>query len=180
MVYSSYKKLRIIFFHAKGLKAPEIAKRLSEEGMLASRQGIHDFIKRYEVTGSIGGRPGSGRKSKVTDVIRALVDQQMRADDETSAFQLHKLLISKGHYLSIRTILRCRQALGWTFRDSAYCQMIRVANKAKRLNWATANLAEANGGFQDVVWSDESTVQLETHRRFCCHKRGELPRNKPK
>ena len=69
---------------------PGIAKRLWEEGMLASRQGIHG-IKRYEVTGSIRKRPGSGR---VTDVIRALVDQQMRADNETSACQLHKLLIS--------------------------------------------------------------------------------------
>ena len=65
---------------------PGIAKRLWEEGMLASRQGIHG-IKRYEVTGSIWKRPGSGR---VTDVIRALVDQQMKA----GACQLHKLLIS--------------------------------------------------------------------------------------
>ena len=43
MVFSSYKKLRIVFFHRKGLKAPAIRKRLLEEGMVASRQGIHDF-----------------------------------------------------------------------------------------------------------------------------------------
>ena len=81
--------------------------------MLASRQEIHDFIKRYILTGSIRRRPGSGQKSKVTDKRKAIVDEQMRIDDETSAFQLHRLLISKGHYLSIQTILRCRQALGW-------------------------------------------------------------------
>ena len=43
MVFSSYKKLRIVFFHRKNLKAPAIRKRLLEEGMVASRQGIHDF-----------------------------------------------------------------------------------------------------------------------------------------
>ena len=50
MVFSTYKKLRIVFFHRK---APEIAKRLFQEGMMASRQGIHEFIKRFEATGSI-------------------------------------------------------------------------------------------------------------------------------
>ena len=50
MVFSTYKKLRIVFFH---WKAPEIGKRLFQEGMMASRQGIHEFIKRFEATGSI-------------------------------------------------------------------------------------------------------------------------------
>ena len=37
MVFSTYKKLRIDFFHRKGLKAPEIGKRLFEEGMMTSK-----------------------------------------------------------------------------------------------------------------------------------------------
>ena len=87
MVYSPYKKLRIIFFHHKGLKAPEIAKRLLSEGIgvfPASRQGIHRFLKRYVLTGSIGRKEGSGRRSKVTEAIKVLVENQMREDDETS------------------------------------------------------------------------------------------------
>ena len=47
MVFSTYKKLQIVFFHRKGLKAPEIGKRLFQEGMIASRQGIHKFTKRF-------------------------------------------------------------------------------------------------------------------------------------
>ena len=90
MVYFCYKKLRILFFSSKGRKAPEIEKRLLKEGMLASRQGIH------ELTGSIGRRHGSGQKSKVTDEIKAIVDEQMRIHDEKSVFHLHRLLISKG------------------------------------------------------------------------------------
>ena len=105
MVYSYYKKLRIIFFRLKGLKAPEIEKRMLQEGLVATRQGIHEFTKRYEATGLIGRLLGSGHKSKMTDGIKRIVDDQMKADDETSAFQLHRLLMSKGCYLSIRTIL---------------------------------------------------------------------------
>ena len=53
MVFSTYKKLRIVFFHRKGLKAPGIGKCLFQEGMMASKQEIHKFIKRFEATGSI-------------------------------------------------------------------------------------------------------------------------------
>ena len=65
----------------------------------------------------------------------SIVEQQMTVDDETTASQLHKLLVEKGVTISITTILRCRDQLGWTFRGSAYCQMIRAANKVKRLEW---------------------------------------------
>ena len=50
----------------------------------------------------------------------------------------------------------------------------------KRLEWARKNLHEAANGFQDVIFTDEASIQLETHRRFCCHKIGERPKNKPR
>ena len=34
--------------------------------------------------------------------------------------------------------------------------------------------------FENVVYTDECTVQLETHRHYCCHKEGEAPRLKPR
>ena len=101
----------------------------------------------------------------------------MREDDETTAVQLFHLLKEEGHPLSLRTILRCRTSLGWTFRGSSYCQLIRQPNKEKRLQWALDNITDT---FEDVVWTDETTVQLETHRRFCCRKKGEPPKSKPR
>ena len=68
------------------------------------------------------------------------MEEAMRADDETTAIQLRAILIAKGYSLSLSTLLRCRKSLGWTFRGSAYCQMIREANKAKRLEWVTQYL----------------------------------------
>ena len=58
--------------------------------------------------------------------------------------------------------------------------MIREVNKRERLEWARQYLDEASTGFEDVIWTDEATVQLESHRRFCCRKRGERPKNKPR
>ena len=178
MVFSEYKKQRILFHYLRGKhKAPTIAKLLRSEGFSASRQGVAEFLKRYESRGTIERKPGSGWPSKVTAEVKWIDEERMRLDDETTATQLHALLNSRSYSLSLRTVLRCRTSLGWTFRGSSYCQLIRNANKVKRLEWAKENIGK---DFGDVVWTDECSIQLSSHRRFCCRKRGEKPKNKPR
>ena len=139
--------------------------------------GVSKFVKHYKETGSIARKPGSGRLSKVTGRVKELVEEQMQRDDETTATQLHSFLISKGISISLKTILRCRKSLGWTFRGSSYCQLIRDANKVKRLDWVLKYQDET---FDDVIWTDESSIQLENHRQFCCRKEGQRPKPKPR
>ena len=109
--------------------------------------------------------------------VKELVEEQMQKDDETTAYQLHHLLVENEIEISLKTVLRCRTTLGWTFRGSAYCQLIREANKVKRLQWSEQH---KDDNFDDVIWTDEATVQLETHRRFCCRKIGQAPKPKPR
>ena len=113
----------------------------------------------------------------IRDRIKEIVEEQMRADDETTATHIHHLLEQRGYNISLRTVLRCRSVLGWTFRGSAYCQLIRDVNKQKRLAWARQYVSD---DFSNVIWTDESSVQLESHRRFCCRKCGETPKPKPR
>ena len=180
MPFTEYLKRRALVFHSMGLSPAAIAKALSNEGLVATRQGIKKFLDRYEETGTLERRPGSGRPSRITQAVRAIVEEQMRSDDETTAVQLAALLNRRGYRFALMTILRCRQTLGWTFRGSSYCQMIRDANKLKRLEWSRQYIHEAEAGFLDVVYTDETSIQMESHRRFCCRKRGEPPRNKPR
>ena len=123
---------------------------------------------------------GSGRPSKITPEIKSTVDERMLQDDETTAYQIHQMLKERGHDISIWTIFRCRRELGWTFRGSAYCQLIRNTNVQKRLQWAKDNLDEAEDGFEDAIFTDESSVQLETHKRYCFRKKGCQPKRKPR
>ena len=178
MVYSAYTKRRILFYHSQNYKPTAIRKvLLEEENIVTTRQGIHRFLTVYRRTGSIDRQPGSGRPSKASEAVKQIVELQMQKDDETTATQLHQLLNAKGYTLSLSTILRCRKSLGWTYRGSAYCQLIRDENKVKRVDWAREHIDD---DFNDVIWTDETTVQLESHRRFACRKRGEPPRPKPR
>ena len=62
-----------------------------------------------------------------------------------------------------------------------YCQLIRDANKEKRLEWARENVASAlEDRFIDVIWTGKASVQPEAHRRHSFHKTGCQPRPKPR
>ena len=101
----------------------------------------------------------------------------MCEDDETTACQLHAILVDRGYKISLLTVLRCRTSLGWTFRGSSYCQLLRDANQTNCLLWAQEHISD---NFENVVWTDECTAQLETHRRFCRRKQGQPPKPKPR
>ena len=145
-----------------------------------SRKGVSDFLSRVEKTSSTARCPGSGRPSKLMEEVKEIVEGAMHADDETTVKQLHEQFTSLGVSLSKSSVLCCRQSLGWMVRGSAYCQMIHEVNKAKHLEWATKFLPEAKKSFLDVIFTDETSVQMESHRRFCCRKKGEAPKNKPR
>ena len=108
--------------------------------------------------------------------VLSLVEEQMQKDNETTALQLHHHLEKNSVSISLPTVLRSRQKLGWTFRGTHYCQMIREVNKSKRLEWAREYLHD---DFSDVMWTDETTVQLESHKCYCCRKQGAAPKPKP-
>lgn len=180
MVFDEYTKRRIIKYHREGYSPRKIAYLLKKEGVKASYSGVRKFLSKFKETGSTSRRAGSGRPSKLDEAAREIIERQMRKDDETTAVQLSVILSSRGYSVSLSTILRCRKRLGWTFRGSAYCQMLREANKVKQLNWARQYVHEAAAGFLDVIFTDETSIQLKTHRRFCCRKAGERPKPKPR
>ena len=120
MSYSDYKKQRIIHWYTKGLKAPSIRNKLVGEGLPATRQGIHKFIRKLEETGTVARKQGSGRPSKVAGEVERFIEDAMNKDDETTVKQLQKLLQNEGYHLSRTTILCCRKNLGWSTRGAAY------------------------------------------------------------
>ena len=64
-----------------------------EEGLIANQMGIRKFLRKHRKTNSIVGRSVSGRPMKMTVAVKALVERQMRDNDEMTAVQLHALLL---------------------------------------------------------------------------------------
>ena len=70
---------------------------------------------KYKITGTIVRTPGSGRPSKITAEVKALVERQMRHDDETTAAQLHVLLVRSGFAMDFKNSITVPNISGLDF-----------------------------------------------------------------
>ena len=117
---------------AQGASVKETMECLHKEGIFPCRQTVWWFKSHYDTHGSIEPLRSSGWPTKLTDEVLQVIETAMQEDDETTAreisVRLQQLYIS---HMSLRTILKGRKLLGWTFRGSAYCQLIRAQNKVK-------------------------------------------------
>ena len=84
----------------------------------------------------------------------ALIEMAMQEGDETMAKELQKKLHDAGMEISLQIILKGWMDILWR----AYCQMMHEVNKQKCLEWAIANVDD---DFEDVIWTDETSVQLK-------------------
>jgi len=100
---------------------------------------------------------------KLSPAILELIEQCMQEDDETTTTKLQAHLAAHNVHVSLSTVHCNRLQLGWIYRGAAYSQLIRNENKQKRLEWARRNL---HGTFEDVIWTDEASIQLVWHRRY--------------
>ena len=117
MVLSIYAKQRILLYWSEGYSSSNLIQRMLKEkdGICVSRVTVWKFLCGYAETGSVGRKEGSGRPSKITPQF---IQRQMETDDETTATQLCKKLTDNGFSISITTIVRCRNQLGWTYRGA--------------------------------------------------------------
>ena len=131
-----------------------------------SFSSITRIIKKLRLTGSVANLPRSGRPQKLYTEAKTFVDQQMRRDDETTSNTIKKKLERHGICVSASTVRRARKQQGWTLQRTAYCQLIRDANKVKRLEFAQRVL-ESGDTFNNVIFSDECSISLQAYRRTC-------------
>ena len=67
---------------------------LREEGLIANQMGKHKCLQKHRETNNIERRPGSDQPTKMTAAVKALVERQMRNNDETAMVQWGALFYS--------------------------------------------------------------------------------------
>ena len=103
----------------------------------------------------------------------------MCINDEATRIQIPKQLAKRGIVVNSSAVRRSRAKQGWTLQRIHYCQLIRVANKVKRLEYAQ-QILDSGDAFHNVIFSDECSVSLEQYRRTCYRKVHEPFKRKPR
>ena len=116
----------------------------------------------------------------ITKNIAEYMDKMLEKDEELSSTEIHRLIARKfGKKIPTQTIRRyLRQKLQWVVVRTKTGPMISDINKVKRMEFAKQCIA-AKDTFDDVIWSDESSVQLVRHTRTVRVKVGKQQQYKP-
>ena len=108
----------------------------------------------------------SGRKTKLSNDHVKFIDDRMKENDELTSAELREKL---GRVK--------RNVLGWKSETARYCQFVREQNKMKRFIFASNALLNKDT-FEDVIFTDETTVQIEQYARICFRKDCSQPKRK--
>jgi len=134
---------------------------LKGEGLLISFASVTRIIKKVRLTGSVANLTRSGRPTKLSLEANAFIVQQMQSNDEMLSAQIQKKLAKHGITVSSSTVRRSCKKQGWTW--TAYCQLIRDANKVKGLEYAQ-RIMQSGDTFDNVTFSDECSISLVQYR----------------
>ena len=176
--YSLYLRERIIRL-SQTYKGKALISVLQKEGFRVSVAGAYYLIKKYKKTGSLFDRPRKGRTQLLPEQALQEINNLLNGDDEITTTELMHKLCEMEYRASRATIGRARILLGWTAKATRYCQLIREVNKQKRLDFCQ-QLVQSGDTFNNVIFTDESMVQLAPSKRKIYHKKGEARKYRPK
>ena len=169
---------KVIVMWVNGYPVSVIQERLLQEGVSILKVSLFALIKKFKNTNQVVDLKRKPRSSLLAECHYRYIDEVMTEDNELTSRQLFSLFTAEYPevHLSISTLKRARRHLGWVSRKTRYCALIREANKEKRLQWCKERVEQNDLEFDDVIFSDESSVQLESHRKTSYHKLGQLSR----
>lgn len=182
--YSVEEKHAMVHWRKKGHSYSEIARTITGiSGAKTTASGVKKYLLRHKSTGTIG-CTGYQRtfqeRRKLSLQALAAVNKYVAADREISALQIQKkLFVHFNIRASVTTISRARRELGWVWTGVKYCQLVREENRRKRVQFCFKVCASLDT-FDDVIFTDESTIKCERTTGKCFRRKSEQAPMKPK
>ena len=165
----------VVMLHRAGYKLGPIYARLKQEGIDTTPRSLQRLIKKFKVHHTVADLPRRRKTKIITTEMLKMIDRLLEGNDELTARMIRRKLEDKFPQLqvSLATVKRARRDNGWVSTRPHYCQLIREANKAKRVVWCKQQLDDREQ-FDDIVFTDKCTVQLDNHGRLCFRRRRQL------
>ena len=170
---STYQRERIIHFWREGKNVSEIVREMESEERRTSRATVRKWIFRWTSGRGLLDRHRCGSKSKITPIVAGYVEGKLEEDDEVTSVELQRLIARKFSLeISSSTIRRfIRKTLKWKVVRTRFGPMISANNKVKRQQFAQMCI-DTKDTFDNVIWTDESSVQLVRHSQIMRVKMG--------
>jgi len=164
-----------------GYTISKIQAHLAKEDFTVSKKSLCLLMKKYRITGSVADHRTVKPPRKLTDEHYQFLDECME-NDELTATKLQAILKEKYPLLnvSVSTVKRARMELGWTAKKTRYGALVSEVNQEKQVEWCREQQETGDMESDDVLFTDECTVQLDSHRRVMFYKKGQPVKYKMK
>ena len=158
-------KLDVVALYKSGFGVAKIMKQLNANGKNVTRQFVRYWIGKYE-SGlfDIGLVPDrNARKHVLAQRDIDVINSVMESDPNVSSRDIHTTLKRDGSTISLATTKRAIETAGYTNSNPRYGQMVSERNCILRTDFCN-ELISNNDTFSDVIFSDESTIQLHSNK----------------
>ena len=140
------------------------------------RSTIHSFMKRFNETNSYERKPGSGKKTIVTEVQRRYIIRKIKIDPNMTPAGIRNdnPEIDLSNSTIRRVIVKSNL---FKRRSKRKIPLINEINKKKRLTFAKTYNNKPEEFWDSIIWSDESTIMINKSYNGTCWYFIENPNN---
>ena len=169
MSLSTRKKWEIVFLSTHRLGPKLGAKKIAKE-VRCAKSSVQYWLKRYEETGDVKETQKSGRPRKTTEEQDQIILEAQAADSEAVVKDIHKQAKRKKIDVSPSTVRRRLVEAGLTYAPPMVKPLLSELHRQKRVEWAQTHL---NVNWNEVLFTDESSVKVYYNRKCVWRRRGE-------
>lgn len=149
-------KSAVLTLFKENISMREIARRVGY-----AESSVRKFLKNYKNSGSLERRKGTGAKRKTTRREDRELKLQILKNRFASAPKLKRELENTNYAnVSVRTVERRINELGFMSRRPAKKPLLTQKMKASRLQWAKNHQEWTSNDWSRVIFSDESKFNL--------------------
>lgn len=174
-------KQQMVALRKSGRSNSAIGRIMNADGHQISRHSVRYWLKAYDRGDMDNDQDTTSRPTfrKVSVSDAEFIADCFRKDPSTSSRQVFNELKADGAQFSLSTTKRAIEAAGFTSSKPVYGQLVREVNQVKRVEFCQM-LMDSNETFDDIIFSDESTIQLHQNKTVIYRRKGSLPPALPK
>ena len=117
----------VVTLFLRGHTVSDIRRRLRGENKKVSSQALHNLLQKFREKYTIKDLPRRRRPRKLTEEMKAAIEEAYRVNDELTSTEIKSLLVARWPDLrvSVVTIKRTRKEMGCVCTRPHYCQLLR-------------------------------------------------------
>lgn len=125
---------------------------------------VRSVIKKFKAHGTVANLPRCGRKRKIDERFQRKIVRMVDKEPRLTSKQVQAVLQSEGTTVSTRTIRRRLNEKGLYGRIPRKTPLLTQRHKKARLEFAKTYLRKPKTFWKNVLWSDETKVELFGNR----------------